>query len=215
MCLDTAIRSVGGLLLPAKWKIRGGDNLDKVHVVKVGIAGFLVDSVQRIEVVVGPRNPAAHSRNNFWWQLWSKSQRVDDMSEIVRLHAIGEVPVVLEIVDVHVTIAEASAGSKMEVSNDLVDLQQALNTATLFPLLVQSLRVMLPLALLHTLASAKGPRRLRISLSNLVTGIAAARLLSVGRRSSSVTATTVVGIQVLGLLMQLGQRVALNHATAP
>lgn len=201
MCLNTAIRRGGGLLLPAECKIRRRNNLDKVHVVKVGIASFLVDSVQRIEVVVGPRSSAAHSRNNLWWQLWSKSQRVNDMSEVVRLHAVREIPVVLEIVDVHVSVAEASAGGKMEVSNDLVDLQQALNAAALFSLLVQSLRVMFSLALLHALASAKGPRRLRISLSNLVTGIAAAGLLSVSRRSSSVAATAVVGVQVLGLFM--------------
>src|SRR5690242_13113610 len=106
--------------------------------------------------MVGPFALATHPLNDSVRKLGSKSKRMDDVGEVVRL-ALGEIPVVFQIVDVHVTIAKAAAGSKMEVSNNLVDLQQTLNAAALFSLLVEPLSVVLSLALLYALTPSKGP----------------------------------------------------------
>jgi len=48
------IAETGEGLLPAQRKLRGRHDLDKVHVVVVGIVGLLMGVVQRIQVVVRP-----------------------------------------------------------------------------------------------------------------------------------------------------------------
>ncbi len=105
---------------------------------------------------------------------------MDDMRERV---ASRRVPVVLQVVHVHVSVAEATAGRKVEVSDNLVDAQAALDAAALFALLVELLGVVFPLALLHALAPTEGPGGLGICFTDFVAGIAAAGLLRVGRGS--------------------------------
>ncbi|KAI6770041.1 hypothetical protein HG530_004670 [Fusarium avenaceum] len=90
--------------------------------------------------------------------------------------ALGHVPVVLKIVNVHVATAETSAGSEMEVTNDLVHAQASFNTAALIALRIQLLAIILT----------------------------AASLLSIGGRLSAVAATAVCGIEVVGgIVMEL------------
>lgn len=91
-------------------------------------------------MVVGPRNVSCVLLRDILRKLWTKSQLVDSVLEGVLNRAL---PVILEIVNVHVTVAETSARSKMEVSNHLVDTQATLDTAPLLSLLVQLLSIML------------------------------------------------------------------------
>lgn len=65
--------------------------------------------------------------------------------------------VVLEVVHVHVASGERLSGSDVEVSDDLVDSNATLETASLLSLLVEVLGVVFALALLNALAAAKRP----------------------------------------------------------
>jgi energy-converting hydrogenase Eha subunit C len=116
--------------------------------------------------------------------------------------------------NVHVSIAEASAGGEMKVANDLVHLQETVNPTTLTALLFQSLGVVLSLALLKGSAVTKGPRSLRVSLADFLAAIAAARFLDVARRRRTTAITTVAGIQVLGLVFVESKRPDVNVAAA-
>lgn len=84
-------------------------------------------------------------------------------SETQVMHLVGErvlfraLEVVVEIVYVHVAVAETLARSEVEVAHHLVDTDATLNTASLFPLLVKVFRVVLARALFHVLAATEGP----------------------------------------------------------
>lgn len=111
------------------------------------------------------------------------------------------IKVVVEIVDVHVTIAETTSWSNVEVANDLIDSDSSLNTASFLSLGVQSFSVMFALALLDVLASPEGPGNTSIGLSHFVASIAAAWFLCVRRRFCAVTSSTVVGVQMCCLII--------------
>jgi hypothetical protein len=179
------------LAIPAERKVGGRHDLDEVHKVEVGVVDLLARVVEGVLVVVGPKRAlGANLLGNVVGQLRSEAERVDIVSEVVRL-ALRDIPVVLQVVDVHVTAAKASAGSKVEVTNDLVHTQTTLDTASLLALGIQLLAIVFSLALLNTLATAKGPRGLRIGFTDFVASLAAPSLSSIGRRLSAVTATTV------------------------
>ena len=127
--------------------------------------------------------------------LRSEAQIVNLVREGVHLR-YGHVPVVLEIVHVHVAIAEAAARRKVEVADDLVDSQVALNAAALAPLFIQPLRVVLALALLHALASTEGPGGLCICFAHLVASVAASRLDSAAGGVRAVTRSAVAWVQM-------------------
>lgn len=65
----------------------------------------------------------------------------------------GAVKVVVQVVHVHVAVAEAAARCDVEVAHDLVDADHAFDPAALVALLVEPLAVSLALALLHALAA--------------------------------------------------------------
>lgn len=187
------------LSIPADGQIRSGNNLDKVHKVEVGVLGLLRGAVQRVQVVVGPGQGRllAQSGGDFIGQLRTKAQRMDGVGEVVRL-ALRNIPVVLQVVNVHVAIAEASARGKMEVAHHLVHAQVSLDATALLALGIELLGVVLALALLDILTSAKGPRGQGVCFSDFVAGIAAAGLLGVGGRLGAVTIAAVVGSEVFG-----------------
>ena len=108
----------------------------------------------------------------------------------------GRFPVVLKVVHVHVAIAEALAGGNVEVANDLVDAQAAFDAAAFAALLVQTLGVVLALALLDVLATAEGPRGLRVRLADFVARLAASGFDSVRRGVRAIARTTIVGVKV-------------------
>lgn len=69
----------------------------------------------------------------------------------------GGIEVVVEIMYMHVAIAETSAWCNMKVANDFVHPKPAFYSAALFPLLIQLFRVMLPLTLFHVFSAPEGP----------------------------------------------------------
>jgi hypothetical protein len=202
------------LAVPAQREVRCRDNLYKVHEVEVGILDILAGTVKRVLVVVGPgRSLAADLASDFVGELRTKAEGVDDVGEVVRL-ALGGVPVVLQIVNVHVAAAEASSRSKVEVANNLVHAQATLNAATFLTLSIQLLSIVLALTLLDALSTAKGPRRLGVGFTNFVTSLAAAGLSGIRRGLSTVAATAVGGIEVGGSIIVEGEGLGVDIGAA-
>ena len=195
-CGAVVLAEAGEALLPAEREVRRRNNLDKVHVVVVRVVGLLVRVVEGVYVVVRPGHGlGAHLLVHVVGQLGPEAKMVDRVGErVAALHR--RLPVVLEVVHVHVAVAEAPAGRKVEVANDLVDAQATVDAAALMPLLVQLLSVVLALALLDPLALTKRPRRLRVRLPDLIACLAAAGLRRVARRGRAVAWSTVRGIQM-------------------
>ena len=69
----------------------------------------------------------------------------------------GRVVEVVEIVYVHVTVAETPSWCDMEVSDNLVDPQAAIDTAPLATLGVQPFCIVLAFTLLHILSTLESP----------------------------------------------------------
>ena len=182
------------LLLPAERQVRRRNNLDKVHKIVVRVVRLLVSVVERVQVVLSPRQDLlAHLFGQILGQLGPEAQVVDVVGEGMPL-LNRRVPVVLEVVHVHVAVAEAATGRDVEVADDLVDAQATLDAAAFMSLFIQPLGVVLALALLDALASAESPRRLRIRLSDLVASRAATGLLGVVWGRSAAARAAVVWI---------------------
>ncbi len=213
--LDATVRVHGAShFLPAYREEGRGYNLDKVHKVKVGVVGELLGVVQGIAVVVSPgRRTLAQLLDHSLGQLGAEAQVVDVVRKVVLL-VTRHLPVVLEVMHVHVAVAETAAGSQMKVAHDLVHLQETVDAAALVPLLFQTLRVVLALALLKGLAVSKGPGHLCICLAHLLARVAAAGLLDIawGWRAAAVAA--VAGVQVLSSIVVQVQRADVNDAAA-
>lgn len=114
----TLIRSAVRIHLVSQWQVGRRYNLDKVHEVEVGIIRNLLDIIQRVEVVIGPRTVLRALLGDILRELGSETQLVHSVLKGV-LH--GTLPVVLQVVNMHVAIAETSAWRKVEVTNDLID----------------------------------------------------------------------------------------------
>lgn len=130
-------------------------------------------------------------------QLGAESQRVNDVAEGVAA-GNGRAPPLRQVVDVHVAVGEGPTGRNVEVANHLVDAQAAFDAAAFVALLGQPLRVVLPLALLHGGAIAKGPRGLGVGFAHFFAGGAAAGLFGVVRGRGAVAGTAVGGVEVGG-----------------
>ncbi len=188
------LAEAGPALLPAEGEVRRRHDLDEVHVVVVDVVRLLAGAVEGVEVVVGPGEVlVAELLVQVVGQLGAEAQLVDLVREGV---LGGRVPVVLEVVHVHVAVAEAAAGRDVEVAHDLVHPQPALDAAPLLALLVQPLAEVLALALLDALTPPEGPRLLRVGVLDLVARVAAAGLLGGGRRVRAVAGAAVRGVEV-------------------
>jgi hypothetical protein len=64
---------------------------------------------------------------------------------------------VVEVVDVHIAITEAPPRCDVEVPDNFVDSQATFYAASLTPLGIQALGIVLPLTLLDVLATSKSP----------------------------------------------------------
>ncbi len=137
-------------------------------------------------------------------QLGPEAELVDLVLERMLDRAL---PVVLQVVDVHVSVAEAATRRKVEVTDDLVHADSAGDPAALMSLLVKLLGVVFPLALLDTLALSKGPRGLRVRLPNFVASITATGFLGIRRWGCTITLATVIGVEMDGALSLLVSRV--------
>ena len=97
------------LLLPPERQVRRRHDLDKVHVVVSLFVRLLLRVVERVEVVVRPRHAfLADALDHVVGQLRAEAQVVDLVRESV-LDAFAAREVVLQVVDVHVAVAERFA----------------------------------------------------------------------------------------------------------
>jgi hypothetical protein len=191
------VRGARSLLLPAQRQIGSGDNLDKIHVVERFLSCFLLGVVQRVDVVVGPATRAScrrmfleHVLYVVFTQLGAKTKVMNLVGEGMRILVFEEV---FKVMYVKIAIGEGLSGSDVEVSNNLVHLDVALETAPLLALLVEMLGVVLAFTLLNALATTERPRYGGIRIAYFVAGVAAVGLLCIGGGWSAVALATVVG----------------------
>jgi len=129
-------------------------------------------------------------------QLGAESKGVNDVGEVVLDIVRARLPVVLEVVNMVVAVAEASTGGKVEVSYNLVDPESAFDAAAFRLLFHQLLGIVLALTLLDVLPATKGPASPSVRLPDLLASVAAALLLRIGRRVGTVAPATVVGVEM-------------------
>lgn len=183
-------------LVPVQGEIRRRHDLNKVHEIVVRIISLLAGAVQGVQVVAGPWHVlVAEFLVDLVRKLGAEAEVVDVVGERVSALDRG-VPVVLEVVDVHVSVAEAAAGGDVEVTNDLVHTQPTIDTATFVALGLEVLGVVFPFALLDALAGTKSPGGLGVRFTDLVAGVAASGLLRVVRWACAVARAAVVGVQM-------------------
>jgi hypothetical protein len=111
------------------------------------------------------------------------------------------IEVVIEIMYVHVAIAEASPWCDMEVANDFVDSKASLYPTPLPPLRVQSLSIMFALALLDIFTTPESPGDRGVRLPNFITSIATAWFLRIRRRICTIASTTIGWIKMCRLII--------------
>ena len=184
--------------LPSKRKIGCRDDLDEIHEVVGHLESLLVSVIQRIDVMTSPRvGLPNHLLRNIIWQLGSEAKLMNGMGE--RVTACNWcIKKVLEVVDVHVAIAETASWSNVEISNDLVDSDSSLNTASFFALLVESFAVVFPFALLHAFALSESPGNAGVCLSNFLASVTTSLLRRTRWGSCTVATSTVVVSEVNG-----------------
>jgi len=205
------------LLLPAKGQVGGRDDLDKVHEVVCLLGGLLLGIIERVDVVASPSSRAGvlvlllHIRNDRVAQLRTEAQVVDLVGERVRVFVLE---VVLEVVHVHVASGERLSRRNVEVSNDLVDANAALQTASLLSLLVEVLGVVFTLALLDALATTKRPRYRSVCVADLVASVTAAGLDRVGGSRCAVALSAVIGSEMLRLVLVPSKTLAMFTSLA-
>lgn len=98
----------------------------------------------------------------------------------------------------HVPVAKGPPGSNVEVADNFIDAQPALDATPLMPLLGETFRVVLALTLFHGGAVAEGPGGLRVGFADLFAGRAAAGFFGVVGGWSAVAGATVGGVEVGG-----------------
>jgi hypothetical protein len=123
---------------------------------------------------------------------------VDLVRKSVRVFVLE---VILQVVNVHIASGERLSRGDVKVTDDLVDLDTALEPAALLSLSVEVLGVMFALALLHTLAATERPGYRGVCVADFVASIAAAGLDRVGRRGRTVAFSAVVGGKMLGFVL--------------
>lgn len=109
-----------------------------------------------------------------------------------------EVEVVLQVMRVDLAAGEAAAGGDVEVADDLVDTQDALEATAFAALGVNARCIALPFALLDVGALAKGPVLGCVSFAHFVAGVAAAFFDGAGERVGAAAVAAVVRVQVFG-----------------
>ena len=194
------VRRARSLFLPAQRQIGSGDNLYKIHIVVRFLASLLLGVIQGVDVVVGPATRAScrcmfleHILQVVFAQLGAKTKVVDLVGEGMRIFVLE---VVLEVMYVKIAIGEGLSRSNVEVSNNLVHLDVALETASLLALLVEMLGVVLAFTLLNALATTERPRYGGVRIAYFVAGVAAVSLLCIGGSWSAVAFAAVVGGKV-------------------
>jgi hypothetical protein len=147
-------------LLPAERQVSSRHYLDKVHVVECLLVRVLVGVVKRVDVVVCPATRSGrkmlllHVADDSLAQLGTKAQMMDLVGERMSIFVLE---VVFKVVHVEVAVGEGLSRGNMEVSDDLVDLDAALQATSLLALLVEVFGIVLSLTLLDALATTERP----------------------------------------------------------
>lgn len=179
--------------VPAKREIRRRHHLDEIHVIEISIIRALLRPIKRVDMMICPHLVIIELANRRRRKLWTKPQHVNIMCE--RMIALV-MEVILQIMHMHVSIAEALAGREVKVPVHLVHANAAEDATTFLPLRLEPLGVVHALALLHALAPPKRPTLFRVRLSHFVARIAAAGFF--GRRWGwrAVACAAVVRVEV-------------------
>jgi hypothetical protein len=101
---------------------------------------------------------------------------------------------------VHVSVGERFPWRNVEVADDLVHADAALETASFPALLVEVFGVVLALALFDALAAAKGPGDGGVGFADLLARVTAALLDSVVGGRCAVTFAAVRGVEMRGFV---------------
>jgi len=118
---------------------------------------MLIRPIERIDVVVCPSSRSRslvvliHIRNHHIAQLRSESQMVNNMREGMAV----VLDVVVQIMNMQISIRETLSRGNVEVSDNLVDGDGAFESATFFALCVEVFGVVLALALFDAFATAE------------------------------------------------------------
>ena len=107
--------------------------------------------------MVRPRHAAPESLGYFLRNLGSEAKVMNLVSESVLGLALWYVEIVLQIMHVHLPIAETSPGGNVKVSYDFIDPEAPFNAASLVSLRIELLAVMLTFALFDALTSPESP----------------------------------------------------------
>lgn len=98
----------------------------------------------------------AHFLGDFFGDLRAKTQVVDRVGKDMASCDRG-IEIVVQVVYVHVAVAETPSGGDVEVPDDFVDAEGAFYAASFFALGVEAFGVVFALALGYVLAAAEGP----------------------------------------------------------
>lgn len=112
----------------------------------------------------------------------------------------GRLKIVLEIVDVHLGIGEGLSRSNVKVSDNLVDPETSVDTATLLGLSLELLLESFFLALLNACSVAECPPLGSICLTDIVASLTAAGLFRGFGGAGAVAFTTVVWVEMFWVL---------------
>lgn len=177
---------------PSKGQIGSRDDLDKVHVAVSGVTRMLLCAVEGIEMVVSPwLVPTTKFLRNPLRQLWAEAHMVDSMRERVSALHIRRIPVIGQVMNVHVAIAVTASWGDMEIANDLVNPHPTFDAAAFLALRIQLFAIVFAFALLDVLAAAKGPGDGRVGVAYFVTSITTSCLLCVRWGGGAVALATV------------------------
>ena len=157
-------------------------------------------TVEGISMMVTPRPPS--SLHNGVWKFRSEPQLVNFMRECVAA-LDWAVEVVLQIVHMHVPIAETLARRKMEVTDDLVYSYPTFDSTALAALGVEVFAVVLALALVYVLAATERPGDPGVCVADFVTGVAAAGLLGCRRSWGAVAPATIFRVEMGCVLVRM------------
>ncbi len=117
---------------------------------------------------------------------------MDLMAESVPRLPLRHIEVIIQIVHVHLPVAETAPRRDVEVTNHLVHAEAALDAAALAALRVQQVAVVFALALLDALAAAEGPADRGVGFADFFAGVAAAGFDGRGGRGGTEAVAAVV-----------------------
>ncbi len=183
------------MFLPAERQISSRNHLYEIHKIEGFLGRLLVCVVQRIDVMGRPSRLmlSLHICNGNIAKSRAKAEVVDLVREGVRI-IIVEIHV--QVVHVQVAIGEGLSRSNVEVANDLVDLDIALDTASFFSLCVELFAIVFALTLLDPFATTERPGVCSVSVTDIFASLTATWLRTILWGWGAVAFTAVVRIKM-------------------